>query len=231
MYTGVQHYAVSFTGVQHYAVSFIGVQHYAVSYTGVQHYAVSYTGVQHYAVSYTGVQHYAVSYTGVQHYAVSYAGVQHYAVSYTGVQHYAVSYVFTFLFQCCDTRYAFSTKRIVVHSYPPPPFFVAGLISYVCYLSLFVSSVIQHVLTMSCMASVLSIKDRSCLLFASTCMVHPRFLWSVVLIIFLLVFVMFVFVLWLVCSKMPVFLYCPFLINPSIFFNVDSTRCERLRSS
>ena len=109
-------------------------------------------------------------------------------------------------------------------------FFVGGLTSYVCYLCLFVSSDIQHILTMSYMAGVLSIKDRSCLLFASTCMVHPRLLWSVLLIIFLLVFVMFVFVLWLVCSKMPVFLYCPFLISPSIFFNVDYIRCERLRS-
>ena len=66
---------------------------------------------------------------------------------------------------------------------------------------------------------------------SSTCIVHPRFLGSVLIIIFLLVFVMFVFVLWLVCSKMPVFLYCPFLISPSIFLNVDSTRCERLRFS
>ena len=115
------------------------------------------------------------------------------------------------LFQCCDTRYVFSIKRFLVHSYTPP-FFVGGLISYVCYLCLFVSSDIQHVLTMSCMAGVLSIKDRSCLLFASNCMVHLQFLGSVLLIIFLLVFVMFVFVLWLVCSKMPVFLYCPFLI-------------------
>ena len=84
-------------------------------------------------------------------------------VSYTGVQDYAVSYVFTFLFQCCDTCYVYSIKRFLVHSYPP--FFVGGLISYVCYLCLFVSSDIQHVLTMSCMAGVLSIKDRSCLLF------------------------------------------------------------------
>jgi hypothetical protein len=45
-------------------------------------------------------------------------------------------------------------------------FFVGGLICYVCYLWLFVSSDIQHVLPMSCMAGVLSIKDRSCLLFA-----------------------------------------------------------------
>ena len=216
----------------HYAVSYPGVQHYAVSYTGVQHYAVSYTGVQHYAVSYTGVQNYAVSHTGVQHYVVSHSGVQHYAVSYTGVQHYAVSYVFTFLLQCCDTRYVFSITRFLVHSYPPPPpFFVGGLISYACYLCLFVSSDIQHVLTTSCMAGVLSIKDRSCLPFASTCMVHPRFLGSELIIIFLLVFVMFVFVLWLVRSKKPVFLYCPFLISPSIFLNVDSTRCERLRSA
>ena len=67
-------------------------------------------------------------------------------------------------------------------------FFVGGLISYVCYLCLFVSSDIQHVLTMSCMASVLSIKDRSCLLLASTCMVHPRLLGCVLLIIYSLVF-------------------------------------------
>ena len=71
----------------------------------------------------------------------------------------------------------FSIKRFLVHSYPP--LFVGGLISYVCYLCLFVSSDIQHVLTRSCMAGVLSIKGRSCLLFASTCMVHPRFLGSV----------------------------------------------------
>jgi hypothetical protein len=46
-----------------------------------------------------------------------------------------------------------------------PPVLCRGFISYVCYLCLFVSSDIQHVLTMSCMAGVLSIKDRSCLLF------------------------------------------------------------------
>ena len=125
-----------------------------------------------------------LAYTGVQHYAVSYTGVQHYAVSHTGVQHYAVSYIFTFLFQCCDTRYVFSIKRFWFILTPPPPFFVGGLISYVCYLCLFVCSDIQHVLTMSCMAGVLSIKDRSCLLFASTCMVHPRILGSVLLLFF-----------------------------------------------
>jgi len=47
--------------------------------------------------------------------------------------------------------------------------------SYICYLCLFVYSGIQHVLPMSSMAGVLSIRDRSCLLFASTCIVHPRF--------------------------------------------------------
>jgi hypothetical protein len=41
---------------------------------------------------------------------------------------------------------------------------------------------------MSYMAGVLSIKYMSCLLFANTCMVHPRFLGSVLLIIFLISF-------------------------------------------
>ena len=125
----------------------------------------------------------------------------------------------------------FQRKTIFGSFLPPTPFFVGGLISYVCYLCLFVSSDIQHVLTMSCMAGVLSIKDRSCLLFIEHLHGSPPFLGSVLLIIFLLVFVMFVFVLWLVCWKMPVFLYCPFLISPSVFFYDDSIRCERLRSS
>jgi hypothetical protein len=50
--------------------------------------------------------------------------------------------------------------------------------SYLYYLYLFVHSGIQHVLTMSSIAGVLSIRDRVCLLFASTCMVHPLFIWG-----------------------------------------------------
>ena len=45
------------------------------------------------------------------------------------------------------------------------PVLCMRITSYVCYLCLFVSSDIQHVLTKSCMAGVLSIKGRSCLLF------------------------------------------------------------------
>ena len=50
--------------------------------------------------------------------------------------------------------------------------------TYLCPLCLFVHSGIQHVLTMSNMANVLSIRDRSCLLFASTCMFHLLFTWG-----------------------------------------------------
>jgi len=135
---------------------------------------------------------------------------------YTGVQHYALSCNFTFLFQCCDVSYVFSMKRFLVHSYPQ--LFVGGLMSYLFDLCLFVHvhSGFQHVLTMSSMANVLSIRDRSCLLFASTCMLHPPVCLGSVLLFFFYLPALFVFVLWLVCSTMPVFLDCPFLISPSV---------------
>ena len=112
-----------------------------------------------------------------------------------------------------------------------PPVLCRGFISYVCYLCLFVSSDIQHVLTMSCMAGVLSIKDRSCLLFIEYQHGSPPVFGVCVANYFFISFCYVYLRLWLVCSKMPVFQYCPFLISPSIFFHVDSTRCERLRSS
>jgi hypothetical protein len=90
--------------------------------------------------------------------------------------HYALSCNFTFLFQCCDLRYIFSIKGFSVCSYLL--LFVGGLMSYLCYLYLFVHSGIQHVLTMSSIAGVLSMRDRVCLLFARIFMVHPLFVWG-----------------------------------------------------
>ena len=67
---------------------------------------------------------------------------------------------------------------------------------------------------MSSMAGVLSIRDRSCLLFASTCMVYSRFVCGLACEFFLVVWRV---CLRIVCSKMPVSLNCPFLFNPSVF--------------
>ena len=39
---------------------------------------------------------------------------------------------------------------------------------------------------------------------------------------------LFLYVLWLVCSKMSVSLDCPFLLIPSVFFSTDFTKCEQL---
>ena len=84
--------------------------------------------------------------------------------------------IFNVFFLFCDGRYVFRIKRFAIHSYPQ--LFVGGFMSYLCYLCFFVHSGIQHVLTMSSMADILPIRDRSCLLSASSCMIHPLFVWG-----------------------------------------------------
>ena len=76
--------------------------------------------------------------------------------------------------------------------------------------------------------------SRNCILFTYTCVI-PGF--GAVCVAFVLVFcvvlsVMFVFVLCLVYPMLPVSLECPFLIAPSVFFNVYLIKtCQNFKTS
>jgi len=67
-------------------------------------------------------------------------------------------------------------------------------------------------------------RSRNSLLVLREDMGSPRFLVGSMLLIFLVFCVLFAFVQCLVCPVLPVALDCPFLIAPSVFSNVHSTR-------
>ena len=133
--------------------------------------------------------------------------------------------VFTFWVPCCDVRYEFRIKTIFGSSFPRVFCRTAGFL-----LLLFAYIDVQHILTNEYNSGCV-IRGR-CLPFMSTSahpqvfgVVHvaPRFsflrwFW----------FVLFVFVLCLICPMSPVSLGYPFLISPSVwsnaYFNVNENQ-------
>jgi hypothetical protein len=154
------------------------IMSYRILVSNIMPYRILVSNIMPYRILVSNIMSYRILVSNIMPYRILVSNITPYRILVSNIMPYHV-FVAVLWYPL-----RFQRKTIFGSFLPPTPFFVGGLISYVCYLCLFVCSDIQHVLTMSCMAGVLSIKDRSCLLFASTCMVHPRILGSVLLLFF-----------------------------------------------
>jgi hypothetical protein len=118
--------------------------------------------------------------------------------AYSDVQRIVLLYVFTFFVPCCDVHYDFCIKSYSVQ------LFVGKLMSFLCYLYLFVYIGVKHVLTIRVMMVSVLIRDRNCLPFTSALGSPTGFGVHVLLIFLVFCVVLFIFVLCLVYLMLPV---------------------------